>query len=228
MKTKPSIAALIVAKTTIMIVCLSFIPIRNVSAQSADIFQSLADSPKTTASANLTETNPDIELIKSKPSRFAIGNVELYMTARMADFSMKNRATDVFGLYQDLKSKPPTNTPTSLVKVPTNFAPKALAEIIKGIKVSTVMVKEKSFLVGDRAIKELEELPISYDQGRIKHLKVMKVEPKQIIFKDLDGGAVATLKLEVLPLGMEAGDTRLVPEGMVQPIKNQPLVIGSE
>ncbi len=228
MKTKPSIAAFIVAKTTIMIVCLSFIPIRNISAQSADIFQSLADSPKTTAQANLTETNPDIELIKSKPSRFAIGNVELYIAARMADFSMKNRATDVFGLYQDLKSKPPINTPNPLVKVPTNFAPKALAEIIKGIKVSTIMVKEKSFLVGDRVIKELEELPISYDQGRIKHLKVMKVEPKKIIFKDLDGGIEAVLKLEVLPLGMEAGDTRLVPEGMVQPTKNQPLVIGSE
>lgn len=200
-------------------------PIQNISAQSADIFQSLADSPKTMASANLTESNPDIELIKSKPSRFAIGNVELYIAARMADFSMKNRATDVFGLYQDPKLKPATNTSNSLVKVPTNIAPKALAEIIKGIKVSTIMVKEKSFLVGDRVIKELEEIPILYDQGRVKHLKVMKVDPKQIIFKDIDAGTEATLKLEVLPFGVEVGDSRMVPSGMSAPTKNQPLVI---
>ncbi len=228
MKTKPSIAALTTAKATIVITCLIFIPIQNISAQSADIFQSLADAPKTMASADPTASNSDIELIKSKPSRFALGNVDLYTTARSSNFSMKNRAMDVFGLYQNPKLKPTPNNTGPITPVGTNIAPKDLAVILKGIKVSTVMVKEKSFLVGDRAIKESEEISISYDKGRIKHLKVMKVEPKQIIFKDLDGGKEAALQLEVLPLGMQAGDTRMVPEGMAQPTKNAPIVIGSE
>jgi hypothetical protein len=225
MKTKLSIAG----KTSIMIGCLSFIPIQNISAQSADIFQSLGDSPQTKASGDLTKSNPDIELIKSKPSRHVIGNVELYTKARMANFSMQSRTMDIFGLYQDPKLKPAiNNNPTPIVKTPTNYAPKALAEIIKGIKVSTVMVKGKSFLVGDRVIKESEELPISYDQGKIKRVKVVKVEAKQIIFKDIDGGGEAILKLEVLPFGMEAGDSRIVPDGMVTPTKNSPLIIGNE
>lgn len=227
MKTKPSIAALTTAKATIVMTCLSFIPLQNISAQNADIFQSFADAPKTMASANPTASNTDIELLKSKPSRFALGNVDLYTTARSSNFSMKNRPMDVFGLYQNPKLKPVNNV-GPITPVGTNIPQKDLAVILKGIKVSTVMVKEKSFLVGDRAIKESEEISISYDKGRIKHLKVMKVEPKQIIFKDLDGGKEAALQLEVLPLGMEAGDTRMVPEGMAQPTKNAPIVIGSE
>jgi hypothetical protein len=226
MKTKPSITTVIAVKTARIIACLSFILIPSLSAQSANIFQSLSDSPQTTTSGDLTKSNPDIALIKSKPSRYAVGNIELYTTARMADFSMKNRAVDIFGVYQDPDFKPViNNTPTLAKKGPIHIAPKSLTEIIKEIKVSTIIVKEKSFLVGDRVFKEAEEFPLSYHDGKTKHLKVMKVEAKQIVFKDLDSKEEATLKIEVLPFGMEAGDDRLKPAGMVIPTKNQPLVL---
>ena len=122
---------------------------------------------------------------------------------------------DVFGLYQDPDFKPVIkNVPTAIKKGPTNTVKKPLTEIIQGIKVSTIMIKEKSFLVGDSAYKEAEEFTITYQEGRTKRLKVIKVEPNQIIFKDLDTKEEATLKIEVLPPGMLSGGDKIRPAGM--------------
>jgi hypothetical protein len=228
MNTNQRLEIMFVVKTAMMSVCSGIFLTQNLSAQSADVFQSLAGKTESAVSGDLTKVTPDVDVIKSKPSRFAIGNIELYTTARMADFSMKNRATDIFGLIQDPEAKPPTPiSPTPGKPRQDNFAAKPLAEIIQGVKVQMVRVKDKSFLVGNRVIKEGGEFTIVYDEGRHKKLKVLKVEAKQIIFRDLDSkkNEEATLKIELLPFGMENGDNRLKPEGLVQPGENEPLSI---
>jgi hypothetical protein len=218
----------LVVKTAMISACSSIFLTQNLPAQSADVFEPLTGKTQLAASGDSTKVAPDVGLLKSKPSRFAIGNIELYTTAKMADFSMKKRETDIFGLIQDPEAKPPTPTsPTPGKKIRDNIAPKPLAEIIQGVKVQMVRVKDKSFLVGNRVIKEGEEFTIVFEEGRHKKLKVLKVEAKQIIFRDLDSkkNEEAALKIELLPFGMENGDNRIKPEGLVQPGENEPLSI---
>lgn len=219
---------MLLVKTAMMSVCSCLFLAQNLSAQSADVFEPLTGKTQPASSGDLTKAAPDIDLLKSKPSRFAIGNIELYTTAKMANFSMKNRETDIFGLIQDPEAKPPAPTsPTPGKKVRDNIAPKPLAEIIQGVKIQMVRVKDKSFLVGNRVIREGEEFTIVFEEGRHKRLKVLKVEAKQIIFRDLDSkkNEEAALKIELLPFGMENGDARLKPEGLVQPGENEPIPV---
>jgi hypothetical protein len=194
------------------------------SAQSADVFQSLHSLSQTTEMDTKTMSEPDIELLKSKASRFAVGNVELYTNARMAELSMKDRATDPFGLYQDPDKKPVIKNTTPVRSNNGNTVMKAVAlsDIVKLIKVSIVMVEDKSFLVGDRLFKESEEFPITF-QDRTRRIKVLEVSLSKILFKDLDSGEEATLSIGALPFGMSTGDDSIRPVGMVAPTENQPL-----
>lgn len=222
MKTKADLTKLNAARAVKLVVCCGFLSSPYLSAQSVDIFQSLHGASQS-SSGGATKSSPDAELLKSKPSRFSVGNVDLYASARMADFFMNDKTMDSFGLYQDPNIKPVIkNTPVA----PRNLGhlpAVPLADIIKRIKVSTVMVKEKSFLVGVRAFKESEEFEIAFQEGRTKRLKVLKVEAKEITFKDVNGGEEATLTIDVLPLGMAPGDDRLRPAGMVDPREKQVL-----
>lgn len=213
-------------KAVIAVACSVGIPIPYLPAQSVDVFQSLSNTAKAADPANLPESAPDVALLTSKPSRFAVGNVDLYVNARISNLLMKDKPVDIFGLYQDPNFKPVIkNTPTTIKKGPTHIAPVSLSEIVKGIKVSTIMIKEKSFMVGVRAFKESEEFSITYQEGRTRRLKVLKVEPEQITFKDLDSGEEANLKIDVLPLGMSPGDDRLKPAGLISPNESQPLIL---
>lgn len=154
-----------------------------------------------------------------------MGYPDLYSTARAAEFSMNNRARDPFGLHQDPDFKPavrkgPTLKPRETY---TNQPPVALTEIVSLFKVSTIMLKEKSFLLKEgRILKEEEEIEISY-QGRTRRLQVIKVESNQIRFKDLESNEEAILKIELLPFGMSSGDSKIRPAGMVSPKDNEPL-----
>jgi hypothetical protein len=222
MKTKPRIVIGVEVKTATIISGLCFVFIQNLPAQSADVFKSLANT-QSKASVDLTVVNPATSALKTKPSRYAIGNIEEYTAALMVDYSMKNRSIDVFGLHQDTDVKPLNNTPNTTRKAPSHLPSVPLAEMIKDIKVSIVRMKDKSFLVGESFIKEGEEISISFKDGRAKNLKILKVESAVIIFKDLKSGEEAPLKIEILPFGMATGDDRLQPAGMVQPNKNEPL-----
>jgi hypothetical protein len=136
---------------------------------------------------------------------------------------MNDKTMDAFGLYQDPNIKPVIKDNPVAQRNLGHLPAVPLADIIKRIKVSTVMVKEKSFLVGVRAFKESEEFDISFQEGRTKRLKVLKVEAKEITFMDVSGGEEATLTIDVLPLGMAPGDDRLRPAGMVDPREKQVL-----
>lgn len=215
-------------KIAMVSVCSSIFLAQNLSAQSVDVFKSITGKTQLATSSDLTKPATDDDLLKSKPSRFAIGNIELYTTAKMADFAMKKRETDIFGLIQDPEAKTPTpNLPTPGKKIRDNIASKPVAEIIKGVKVQMVRVKDKSFLVGNRVIKEGEEFTIVFEEGRQKKLKVLKVEAKQIIFRDLDSknNEEVALKIELLPFGMENSGNKLKPEGLVRPGENEPFSI---
>lgn len=224
MKIKHNITKVIPSSVAMMALCICFISTQRLSAQSAEVFESLQGMTQTTDSGALVKSPPDIELIKSKPSRFAVGNIELYTAARIADLSMKDRAMDPFGLFQDPEAKPVAR-PIRFdgIKAPIDNIPRPpLEKIIKRMKVTTIMIKEKSFLSQGQVFQEGGEVVIDF-QGRTNRLKVLKVEPNEILFKDMDSGEEATFKTNILPAGMNAGGDQIKPAGMVSPDKNQPL-----
>ena len=226
MKTTSNIAPVSMIKAVAGLACLSFSLVQGLVAQSADVLQSLSKNDQAAGATSSSEPLPDAAQLKSKPSRFAVRNVDLYADAHIANFYIANKKMDAFGLYQDPNVKPVIkNTPTTIKKGPSHIAAKPLGEIVQGIKVSTIMIKEKKFLVGVRSFKETEEFSISYDEGRIKRLKVIKVDPAEITFKDLDSNEEAKLKIDVLPPGMSSGDNTIKPAGMISPAGDQPLIL---
>ncbi len=226
MKTTSNIAPLSMIKAVTAVACLSFTLLQNLPGQSADVLQSLSNNNQAAGGEGSTQPAPDVDQLITKPSRFSISHVEQYTDARIAGFYMNDKKMDAFGLYQDPTFRPVIkNTPTAIKRGPSHIAAKPLSEIVQGIKVSTIMVREKKFLVGVRSFKEAEEFSISYDEGRTKRLKVIKVDPSEITFKDLDSNEEAKLKIDVLPPGMSAGDDSIKPAGMVSPAGDQPLIL---
>ncbi len=228
MKNKLNITRVITPSFGVMVMCFCFTSAQHLSAQSADIFETFQGKTQTTASGASVKSPPDVELLKSKPSRFAVGNVELYTAARIADLSMKNRSTDPFGLFQDPDFKPIIKNPgpTAVKRQPSNFAPVPLMDIVNQIKVTTIMIKEKSFLSEGQVFKETGEVSIDF-QDRTRRLKILKVEATKIRFKDIDSGEEATRKMDMLPPGVKVGDDKIKPAGMAFPNENQPLKLGN-
>lgn len=169
---------------------------------------------------------PEPSPVVPNPSRYAGEDLEQYIIKRAAVFSMRNREMDPFLLGQDPNAKPiekkiATNTLGRGAALP----PTPLAEIINLIRVTTIMPRERKFLVGVREFKESDEFPLEY-QGKTMRVKVVKVTARKIVFRDLAKGEEAVLETRILPPGMVAGDDKLQPPGMISPDSNQPLQIG--
>lgn len=198
-------------------------------SQSADIFKKKMPTNETEENAS-SEKNPvPPEPVDNLPSRFAGSDLEPYVAARAAIFSMRNRATDPFGLFQDPNIKPVIRQIAAGLpsKRKAALPPTPLADIVKLIRVTTVMPGEKKFLVGVRSFEEGDEFPLSF-QGKIIEIKVIEVTPNRILFRDLEKGEEAALETEMLPPGMLiAGSKAMTPPGMVSPVENVPLQLES-
>jgi hypothetical protein len=170
---------------------------------------------------------PAPDPVDATPSRFAGKDTESYISARKAAFSMQSRETDPFGLYQDPNAKPLVKSAADRlpVKRQTALPPTPLAEIVKLIRVTTIMPGEKKFLVGIREFSESDEFPLVY-QGKRMRMKVTEVSAQRIVFTNLDNGESAPLSTGMLPPGMIAGAESVKPAGMVSPIDQLPLELG--
>lgn len=197
-------------------------------SQSADIFGSEQPAAEIEEPAPAPAAAEPAE-VDSVPSRYAGAQLESYIAARAAIFSMKTRATDPFGLYQDpeaqrvVKQQAVADQPS---KRQAAIPPTPLSEIIKFIRITTVMPSLKSFLVGTRSFTEGEEFPLVY-QGKSMKMKVMTVSSKKILFRNLDNSEEAVLEMDMLPPGMIAGSDKIKPAGMASPADNLPLNLGA-
>ncbi len=161
------------------------------------------------------------------PSKFAGKDARAYVKARAAIFSMRNRPTDPFGLFQDPDMKPIVRKP--VVSAPNKrlaaLPPTPLADIVGRIRVTTIMPGEKKFLVGTRSFSEGDEFALSF-QGKTMRMKVLEVTPNRILFRDLDKGEEAALQTGLLPPGMVISSGKdLRPPGMVSPVEELPLTV---
>lgn len=196
------------------------------TGQSADIFAS-DPSQKSSDTAEATDAPPEAEPVDAQPSRFAGEDTEPYIRARAAIFSMRNRTTDPFGLNQDPNVKPVINN-NAVIKQRRQAAlpPTPLSDIVKQIRVTTIMPGENKFLVGVRVFAEGDEFPLVY-RGKMLQVRITEVSAQQIIFKNIATEEIGRLQADVLPPGMIAGGGNSRPAGMISNDKDTPLDLGS-
>ena len=197
------------------------------SAQSPPPSNTQTPPPKTQApTAGKPATSPSKEAtpLIITPSRF-VGDADLdaYVADRCSVFSMRERVTDPFGQLQDPDAKPVIKTPAAKT---TRRAPPVQAtpfsDIIRLIKVTTVMPKEKCFLIGTRTIRQGNRLTLAH-RGKNIRVEVISVNSQQIVFSNLDNSETASLKLNALPDGVTHGTRGITVRGMVPDRPDSPI-----
>ncbi len=212
-------------RACVIVFCLFWVMMTDTSlGQSAE---ALAPSPKAAGTAEKKKT-PAPEPVDNKSSRFAGNDISSYTLSRSAVFSMTHRETDPFGLNQDPNVKPPEKKDPGLPvqKRLAALPPTPLSEIVGLIRVTTIMPGEKKFLVGVRTFSEGDDFFLQF-QGKRMRMKITQVSAKKIIFANLENGDTATLETGMLPPGMIAGKGTMRPAGMVSPVDDLPLDLGS-
>jgi hypothetical protein len=158
------------------------------------------------------------------PSRqVATAELESYITSLSSVFMARSRAFDPFGQTQDPDAKP-------IIKAPVAGAVRRIApilatpfpEIIQKIVVTTIMPGEKRFLVGTKSFKQGDQIPLLF-RGKPIRTQVTEVTSRQITFRNLDNGEIATRKLDMLPVGMTPGSHGISAPGMSQDRPNAPI-----
>jgi hypothetical protein len=162
------------------------------------------------------------------PSR-QISSAELaaYVESVSLVFLSKKRAFDPFGQPQDPDAKP-------VVKKIAEGAPKRITptlatpfpEIIEKIVVTTIIPREKCFLVGTQSFKQGDQVPLVF-RGKKIRAQVTEVTSRKIIFLNLDSGESATRKLDLLPAGMTSGQRNGPALGMTQDRSTLPIELES-
>jgi hypothetical protein len=157
------------------------------------------------------------------PSRL-VGPAELdaYVASLGAMFSMKSRETDPFGQAQDPNAKPVIKTVAKATQRAPQLQATPFSDIIRMIVVTTIMPKEKRFLVGTRSIAQGDRIPLTF-RGKQIQVEVTEVSSREIAFRNLDNGETATRKLDMLPAGMTPGNRGITARGMVPDRPNAPL-----
>jgi hypothetical protein len=182
-----------------------------------------APAAQTTASAPAIST-----VLRERPSRH-IGDEDLqaYVQAVSLTFSMKNRVTDPFGQQQNPDAKAVIKSPIAKIArkttLPSQITP--FSEIVRRIRVTTVMPADRRFLVGDRAFKQGDRFPMKFRSGRSINVEIATVSSQEITFRNIDNGEIASLKISLMPPGMTQGNGKISAPGMVSGTANSPLEI---
>lgn len=208
-----------------LLLCLAVSPV--LLAQSAQSFAPKKSLPES-AGGEAAEKEPEPDPVDAKPSRSAGADIAPYVASRNAVFAMRNRPTDPFGLSQDPNARPIVKKIAQGLPVrrQTALPPTPLADIVKLIRVTTIMPGEKKFLVGVRSFAESDEFSLMFGGKRMR-IKVVEVSARSIMFRNLDNDETAALQTGMLPPGMVAGGDRIQPPGLVSPLDNVPLELDS-
>ena len=118
-----------------------------------------------------------------------------------------------FGLFQEPGKEPkqpllsPIRRPEKLAKIPFQV-------MVEALPIAAVMAAEKMFMVGPRAVRVGEVLPLSA-RGRVFRARVESVKAAQIVFRDLATNELAVKRLDLLPNGVRPGGGVIRPPGVV-------------
>ncbi|HEY8961909.1 MAG TPA: hypothetical protein VIM57_06855 [Luteolibacter sp.] len=159
-----------------------------------------------------------------KPSRYVETDADAYISNLLSRFAMSKRATDPFGQLQDPTAKPVENNvvKTSVNRTLPSTAAKPLSEVVKQLKVTTVMPAEGKFLVGTRSIAKGDSFPL-VSQGKRYQVEVVEVNSQHILFRDSETNEKGELRLDVMPQGMSRGIRGVLAPGMQPANADAPL-----
>lgn len=178
------------------------------------------------APAGLVPTTPATATAPT-PSRYAGKELKSYVEALTNQLAIRNRATDPFGQLQDPNAKPVVKpTAAKVTRRPTAEPPASLSDIVGRIEITTIMPKDKRFLVGSRSIGQGDKLPLSFRNKQIR-TEVTEVSSRKIVFRNLDTGEIGVRQLNLLPAGMTPGTRGISAPGMVPANPNTALEIDS-
>ena len=226
MKTHPS--TLLARSALAAVLLLSPTPSAGQSAEGFDTSDVLPAAPAKAAPAPAPAA-PAPVTADLGPSRYAGGEIPAYVRGLSARFSIRKRATDPFGRYQDPDFKAPE--PKVLAKSPTQrFRPEppvAFADIIASISVNMVDPEKQQFLIAGRSFRKANIFPLQLPNGKQVKVQVVAVTANRIDFRNVDTGESAPLKLDMLPSGMKRGTgdisaPGIQPTGTDAPIQVQP------
>jgi hypothetical protein len=160
------------------------------------------------------------------PSRYVGTETDAYIHALSSRLASANRTTDPFGQLQDPAAKPsqPKVAKSTLNKPAAGPTTKPFSEIVKQIRVTTVMPAEKRFLVGTRSLSTGDSFPL-VSQGRRYQVKVIEVSAERILFRDLGSSEDGELRLDVIPQGMSRGIRGVLAPGMEASKADAPLEV---
>jgi len=159
-----------------------------------------------------------------QPSRYvSLEGLPVHLDALGAVLTGRKRATDPFGQLQDPEAKPVIKPSVAQTKRAAPMQVTPFADIIRLIKVTTVMPAEKRFLVGMRSIKQGDRIPLAF-RGRNIEVEVASVSSRRIEFRNLENGDTAELSLSLMPVGMTPGNGEsITAPGMVIDRPNAPI-----
>ena len=186
-------------------------------AQSESSMKSNAAAAK--AAAAPAATDP---FIMTPSRRVTPEDLTKYVQTIGLALSISGRETDPFGQLQDPDAKP-------IIK-PTIASPKRVApmqatpfsDIVSLIRVTTIMPGERSFLIGNRSVKQGDRIPLAF-RGKSISVEVESVSSNRIRFRKCDNNETADLTLNMLPPGMKPGQDGIRAPGMVPDNPNAPI-----
>lgn len=173
-----------------------------------------------TSAVEAAEPSPVVET----PSRLVETEaIPEHVKSIATTFAMSKRETDPFGRLQDPEAKP-------IIKRPVVDAPQRAAvaqitpfiDIVRLIQVTTIIPKERKFLLGSRVVQKGEEVSFAF-RGRLVRVKVNDVTSRQITFQNIETGEVAARKLDLLPPGMSQGTRLLAARGLSKDTSTTPI-----
>ena len=208
-------------------ILLAMVLVQAAAAQSAENFgtKNLTSRAPTEKPDKGGKTAPkEVGPVSITPSRF-VGSTEkeTYLASMSAMFLIGSRERDPFGQSQDPDAKPivKASGPKPRARTPQVQAT-PFSDIVRMIVVTTIMPKEKRFLIGTRSVKEGDQLPLLL-RGRPIRVQVTSVSSREIGFTNLDSGEIASRKLDMLPPGMKAGHDGINAPGMTPDRPNAPI-----
>lgn len=180
-------------------------------------------APAATSTTKASTLSPDT------PSRFVSpDNLAPYIKSKLEAFTARQRTTDPFGQPQDPDAKPVVKPSTRKSSHrPTQIKATPFSDIVKLIKVTTIMPAEKRFLIGTRSIREGQRFPINFRSKNI-NVEVVSVSSRKILLRDTDSNDTATIDTKFLPDGMTRGTVSTEPLGMKQDSPNAPIDLGND
>lgn len=200
----------------------------------------LAQPARSQSAANFKTNTPKVPETKAtspakdaKPaeipsSRYVTAeNLPAYVNTLSSILTIRKRATDPFGQYQDPDAKPLIKPTVKKIKRYARAKATPFSEIVRLMKVTTVMPAEKSFLIGTRTFSENDRIPLSF-RGKTITVQVSAVTSSSIEFRNIENDEQASLPLDLLPVGMTPGNSGITAPGMVADRPDAPIDLDAE